>query len=150
MRKSRVKDLSGQKIGKLLVLERAPNKKSWTMWKCLCDCGNEHITYSTHLMRKNVTSCGCDAHKKGSDHLQWTGCGEISGQRWNSIRRLTSKRKSRLKVPFEIDIEYAWDLFLKQNRKCALTGQELYFKNFCADDTTASLDRIDCKSGYIE
>lgn len=148
-RRTRIKDLTGQKLGKLLVLERAPNKKSWTMWKCSCDCGNEYTTYSTHLIRGNVTSCGCDSHKKGCDHLQWTGCGEISGRRWNSIRRMSSKRKTRLNVPFEIDIKYAWNLFLTQNRKCALSGQNIFFGKTSKDDTTASLDKIDNNKGYI-
>lgn len=33
-------DLTGQRIGHLLVLERAENKQGRTQWKCKCDCGN--------------------------------------------------------------------------------------------------------------
>ena len=33
-------DLTGQKFGRLLVLERAENKYGRTAWKCKCDCGN--------------------------------------------------------------------------------------------------------------
>lgn len=149
-RPSRVKNLIGKKSGALTVVERAPDKKSWTMWKCICDCGNEHITYSTHLIRWNVTSCGCQSRKAGKDHASWTGFGEISGNKWNSIRRVTHKRKSRLKVSFDIDIEYAWKLFLDQNRKCALSGVDIYFAKTQNGDCTASLDRKDSKLGYTK
>ena len=33
-------DLTGQKFGRLTVIDRAPNKNSRTAWNCLCDCGN--------------------------------------------------------------------------------------------------------------
>ena len=34
-------DLTGMRFGKLLVIERAPNKSGRTYWKCKCDCGTE-------------------------------------------------------------------------------------------------------------
>lgn len=45
---------------------------------------------------------------------------------------------------FEIEIQEVWDLFLKQKRKCALTGWDICF----GKQITASLDRIDSKKGY--
>ena len=55
-------DLTGQRFGKLLVIERAnvvgkagQNAK----WKCLCDCGKTHIVYSHCLKDGSVKSCGC-------------------------------------------------------------------------------------------
>ena len=55
---------------------------------------------------------------------------------------------------FSISIQYAWNLFLKQKRKCALTGMDLVFgksmKEVESGATTASLDRIDNKLGYIK
>ena len=46
------------------------------------------------------------------------------------------------------------ELFLKQNRKCALTGQSIFFakttREHDSKQTTASLDRIDSNNGYIE
>ena len=47
--------------------------------------------------------------------------------------------------------EYIWDLFIKQNRKCALSGIELTFPLKNNDKSyNASLDRIDSSLGYIE
>lgn len=42
-----------------------------------------------------------------------------------------------------MSIEYLWNLFIYQNKTCALTGDPLNIN-------TASLDRIDSKYGYIE
>lgn len=57
----KIKDLSGQKLGKLLVIELAGrNKQKNCIWKCLCDCGKEHFISSSNLQRKKTTrSCGC-------------------------------------------------------------------------------------------
>lgn len=45
---------------------------------------------------------------------------------------------------FNIKIEEVWSLFLKQNRKCALTGWDINF----GKSISASIDRIDSKKGY--
>lgn len=145
------KDLIGLKFGKLTVVSRAQNRGQNPMWNCICECGSEIICYGVHLKRGNTKSCGCNMIKKGFNHVQWSGYGEISGQRWTQIRgKGKSHRKARNGLPFEITIEYAWDLFLKQNRKCALSGLDLFFGESNTKETTASLDRIDSKKGYIE
>ena len=56
---SRKKNYSGNKYGKLKVLETlyTPNKP--TMCKCLCDCGNIITTKANSLVGGNTTSCGC-------------------------------------------------------------------------------------------
>ena len=55
-------------------------------------------------------------------------------------------------IPFEITIEYGWELFLSQGRKCALSGVPLVFAEKVGKytDKTASLDRIDSRYGYIK
>lgn len=61
---SRFKDLTGQKFGKLLVLERTGiSKNRRLLWKCQCDCGNIHIANSGDLISGNTCSCGC-IHKE--------------------------------------------------------------------------------------
>ena len=63
-----LKNLVGQRFGKLVVLNRAPNKidksgKSRTMWNCECDCGNSAIVSADYLKRSECPSCGCEAMK---------------------------------------------------------------------------------------
>lgn len=53
-------NLVGQRFGKLLVIEPTDERSSSgaIMWKCQCDCGNEHIISTNHLMQ-GAKSCGC-------------------------------------------------------------------------------------------
>ena len=55
----RLIDLSGQRFGKLTVINRAPNHRGRTMWNCICDCGNKSIISACHLRSGHSTSCGC-------------------------------------------------------------------------------------------
>lgn len=57
---ARLKDLVGQRFGRLLVLERAGSTKdSKPTWRCLCDCGNETVAQGSSLRRHMTRSCGC-------------------------------------------------------------------------------------------
>ena len=59
-------DLTGQKFGLLTVIEKAPSRNRHTMWKCLCDCGNECEVSGEYLKKdaKQIRSCGCQFKKK--------------------------------------------------------------------------------------
>jgi hypothetical protein len=52
-------DLTGQRFGRLVVIEPAENKGKRTQWKCLCDCGNEYIGLTDSLRSGRLQSCGC-------------------------------------------------------------------------------------------
>lgn len=155
---NRGKDLTGQKLNKLTILKRAGSSRNGLkLWLCKCDCGNEKTYSSDHLTRKiqPVKSCGCLYTKGivgaliGSNHPQWTGCGDISGGWWTDhIIRSANGSKGRNKLELTITIEYIWELFLKQDRKCALSGVDLDI-NIKPKDNTASIDRIDSSKGYI-
>lgn len=55
-----LKNLVGQRFGRLTVIERAENLKSGKVrWKCRCECGVEKIVSSQDLKRGHVQSCGC-------------------------------------------------------------------------------------------
>lgn len=56
----KLKDLTGQRFGRLIVIERGSNDSSnKTRWKCKCDCGNETLVRSSNLLNGTTTSCGC-------------------------------------------------------------------------------------------
>ena len=49
-----LKDLTGQKFGKLTVLRRAEDRKRGRpMWLCQCECGNQTVVSSTRLLLPN-------------------------------------------------------------------------------------------------
>lgn len=58
-------DLTGQKFGRLLVLERAENKYGRTAWKCKCDCGNYKEVTSYDLKSQKIKSCNCLQKENG-------------------------------------------------------------------------------------
>lgn len=61
---SRFKDLTGQRFGRLTVVERAPSGKRYaTKWYCKCDCGNTVIVLAGHLGNGHTQSCGCIARE---------------------------------------------------------------------------------------
>jgi ribosomal protein S27E len=57
---SKLKDITGQRFGRLIVLCREGSSTSGiAKWRCRCDCGNERIVYGRNLRNGNTQSCGC-------------------------------------------------------------------------------------------
>lgn len=65
---SKLIDLTGQRFGRWLVLERAGTYISpgdicgsakASLWRCRCDCGNQGIVFSRNLRSGSSQSCGC-------------------------------------------------------------------------------------------
>lgn len=65
--KNRLQDLTGQRFGRLTVIERADNKGTKTMWLCKCDCGNKVIKEGSNLKNEDTQSCGCLRSEKTSE-----------------------------------------------------------------------------------
>lgn len=56
----RYKDIKDQRFGKLVALERTNRKRhSSSIWRCVCDCGNESFVPINYLMNGDTKSCGC-------------------------------------------------------------------------------------------
>jgi hypothetical protein len=67
------KDLTGQRFGRLTVLELAYIRDYRSHWLCKCDCGNDCVINS-HNLGKHTNSCGCIAmeriKKLNAKHLE--------------------------------------------------------------------------------
>lgn len=145
-------NIKDERFGTLVVIENTNCKDKWgkVLWRCLCDCGNIVIKTKSDLIHK-MKSCGCQRSNSISKS-QWNGYGEISKTYWSSVIKGAVSRK----IGFNISIEYGWELFLKQEKKCALSGIELQFsrnrkkRRVAYESQTASLDRIDSNVGYLE
>lgn len=72
MSKNRIKDLTGQRFGKLTVIKLAEDYKrcSGVKWICQCDCGNIVSVYSSNLNRLHTTSCGCASRSIGEENIE--------------------------------------------------------------------------------
>jgi hypothetical protein len=64
-----VKNMAGQRIGRLTVLRRAEapgrGKHPFAMWLCRCDCGTETMVRGAHLRSGHTLSCGCYGRETG-------------------------------------------------------------------------------------
>ena len=87
--------------------------------------------------------------REGRPHKTTEKFGDIH-QSYLCLLRIRARNR---KLAYNLSGEYLWELFLKQDRKCALSGQELFFPKAWGvrskTDITASLDRIDSTKGYI-
>ena len=131
----------GKRYGRLKVISTG---KDGGWWNVECDCGNT-ITIRGATLRKSE-SCGCKGGI-GKLNSKWTGYEDIDGKYWANIIASAKRRN----LAFEIDIQYAWDIYIQQNRKCAISGTPISFKCEGAKKLkrTASIDRIDSSKGYV-
>lgn len=139
----------GKTFGYLTVkARRGKDNHSHPVYLCECVCGNTTETRGYLLRQLDTISCGCKSRKRGKEHANYKGYEEISNTMWISIKNGAKQRNKE----FLITIEEAWDKFIKQDRKCAISGLELTFAKTRkkTSDTTASLDRIDSKGGYTK
>ena len=136
------KDITGQRFGKAIALYPIRKGPKQIYWICKCDCGLEFGGWIGNLRRGKV--CQCGKAKKNEHNPAWAGFEEMHGRFLSSIKRNADSRN----IEYNVNFQYIWDLFLKQNRKCALSGMPLIMGN--KDNNTASLDRIDSSKGYIE
>ena len=69
---NKLKDIKGQKFGKLTVLERAEDfigpAGRETQWLCKCDCGNTVVVRGHSLRNGHTKSCGCAVIEASTKH----------------------------------------------------------------------------------
>lgn len=82
----RFKDITDQRFGKLVALERTELKKhTSSIWRCVCDCGNEAMVPVSYLDRGDTTSCGCN---------KWKGTPkDIRGKKFNKLEAILRTEK---------------------------------------------------------
>lgn len=145
-------DLTGQKIGRLLVKSRSDDyisSKGYkrTMWLCLCDCGNEKIICSSSLISGDTKSCGCYAKEQTSKATKK----EFGLASFNNLFNGYRQEAKRRNLEFKIDE----DLFkLLSKQKCFYCGCEPYQvqKNLWNNGNYIynGIDRLDSNKGYIK
>lgn len=64
-------DLSGQKYGRLTVIETVGKIGKKYCWLCRCECGKQIIVRATNLVSGNTRSCGC-LHNEFISQLKMT------------------------------------------------------------------------------
>lgn len=122
-------------------------------------CNREY----TRAYKSNYTSkvCKICSQLENNHKKAFNGCatiGELTGSFYNA----TKQRAKYRNIEFNVSKEFLWNLFLEQNKKCALSGIPLKLLTFNKWSDTgksrhydtsminASLDRIDSDKGYTE
>lgn len=142
--------LLGQRFSMLVVEEVIQEgKRKYAI--CKCDCSKKKKCRLDSLKSGRYISCGCHAKNRYemtcANNKGFKGVGELRATQYLEIKSGAKYRG----IEFNLSKEYLWDLYLKQERKCALTGVEIRFgRVYHRHETTASLDRIDSNIGYIE
>jgi hypothetical protein len=84
-------------------------------------------------------------HICGNKNLRFTGYEEISGEFWSSIK-IGAKVRC---IDFSVSIQDIYEIFIKQDKKCSLSGINIWMNRTSKENKTASLDRINSDLGYV-
>lgn len=150
-----LKDITGKRYGRLVAIKRIKlmiltgRKTKSSIWECKCDCGNLKEVEISCLTMGKVQSCGCLHQefmiKKNRKERKEDNYQDLSSTHWLSIY------KRSLLYPGNMNItkEYLWDLYIKQDKKCALSGIPIKLSIDLKEKDTASLDRINSSITYL-
>lgn len=161
MRRSKYKNQFqlGQKFGKweIIDIDIIPHEKTKeSQIRCQCECGFKKLVYCLTSIKGQSTACfNCGHGNKGENNAKWKGYKEVPG---SFVNRITSRSK-KLNREVKIDAEDIYNLWIKQDKKCSLSGLPIDFTNINQGNInrkeskydlicTASLDRINSNKEY--
>lgn len=131
--------------------------KARTLLEVRCKCGSVEVRRKDHVLNGRTKRCkSCSSKKTLKDNpnhpwLSHKGFGKISVTHYSTIKRGAEIRG----LEFQLTIDDLWEIFVRQNGRCALSGVKLVLEpalknsNVNWDIITASPDRIDNNKGYI-
>jgi len=133
-----IKDETGNRYGKLVVLRRATGegRSRRSYWECLCDCGTMKVVFGDSLRQGCTSSCGCAHHA----HLVTHGkTGTRVYRIWKAMQTRCFNRNTKV-----------WPRY--GGRGITVCDRWMKFENFYADmgDPPAgfSIERVDNNGNY--
>jgi hypothetical protein len=94
--------------------------------------------------RSTIANKSPKRNNKKQNNSQWKGYNEIP---YNWFSRYFERKGRKKKHSGDINIEQVYELWIKQNKKCALSGVLIGFYD-CGTNHTCSIDRIDSLKEY--
>lgn len=142
----KMKNLRGQRFGRLVAREPVAKSGGHILWLCDCDCGLDAIVSSDTLIRGASKSCGCLNHE-----VQLSGINRTThGQTGTRLYRIWKKMKSRCHNPNDPDYQKYYGsrgiTVCPEWRDSFQAFHDWAIGAGYAD--TLSLDRIDNDKGY--
>lgn len=139
----------GKQYGSFTVVKlEGRNKHGSRTWLCRCRCGVERRFLTSNLFgngKRKATQCELCCIKEMELENRITD--KVPNRFW---RKFLSVAANRSKI-VSFTQKQAYNLYKKQNGKCALTGLDLYFTKLTTRFnryTNASIDRIDSSKPY--
>ena len=137
------RDLTGERFGRLLVLQRdGCNKHGQVKWWCECDCGTQKHILGLCLSRGETQSCGC-LHKEMTSKASIT-----HGKSRSPIYAIWSSMMDRCHLPSN----HAYKRY--GDRGISVAPEWHNFENFYRDmgdkPEGMSLERIDNNGDYCK
>ena len=86
-------DLTGQRFGRLVVVEWAGRQQRKQLWRCVCDCGQTTTAAGHHLKEGRTRSCGCIRREMSTTH------GSTRGRTRTRLYRIWLSMKTRCAYP---------------------------------------------------
>ena len=153
----------GKQYGNFTVISeeigRSTDQK--ILFKVKCSCGKEQLVRAYFLESGRQDCCKSCSQKRALENnisrqkflkLRHEGIGNFTKTTYWYFKNNAKRRN--INWSEELTIEYLYELLLKQNKKCALTGLDIDLtesrnnSNVAFEFMTASLDRIDSSKGY--
>jgi hypothetical protein len=89
-----LRDITGQRFGRTVALEVSHSTKlGEAIWKCVCDCGTNHLAIGRNLRKLHTTSCGCYQREKARSD------GTTHGGTYTRLYRIWCAMKARCSNP---------------------------------------------------
>jgi hypothetical protein len=131
----------GDRYGKLIIIDEViyKNKHKQSVIKCQCECENK-VEIQCSQLENNISY----------NQLQCFHCSHFKGYKAVPLQFLTNKISAK-NWEVNVDCEFIYNLWIRQNKKCALSGLDISFENVSSIRSyscTASLDRIDSSKSY--
>lgn len=135
-------DLTGRTFGLWSVREQASNTQAGrTLWRCLCECGQEKPVRTEHLVRGVSTNCGCRRVKKAAESNRKRPYEAI----YNALVRQAREYSRSLTLSYEEFVP------LTSAHACSYCGEPLEWSMYSPQKGCGmkhQLDRKDNNLGY--
>lgn len=135
----------GDRLGRLVMIERIKNEKGRIVWVSKCDCGVTKSIRQNHLLSGMTTSCGCVSRDRTSQRSRKHGhtVGRLQSKTYRTWCGMLRRCRNKNVIGYE---NYG-------GRGISVCERWLTFENFLADmgeppSSKHSIDRIDHDGNY--